>query len=303
MPPSVKTSDPLGGYGFRLLMTDGGAALPDLAPVPEGSEAVEITVRRASSLRSVDVLGAGGIDLTEDRVVWATRGGASLTVDRRPPTILLDLPEETSASALVHPILSLPLSLLARWRGHLTLHGGAFLCAGGAWGVVGDRNAGKSSLLAELGQRGTPIVTDDLIVVDRGLVLAGPSCVDLRAGAAEHYPSARSLGVVGNRPRFRVSTPPAPARSPMLGIFALEWSEAAEVELIAADTADRLKLLYEQEYVGPAGPANPRLVMDLLGLPVWRLRRPRSWSAMDDTVSAIGKILRSQPHPSVESQA
>ena len=144
MTRSGNTLTPSGGYGFRLVSTDPEMAFSGLADVPEGSEEVAVTLRRASSLRSIGRVG-------KDTIEWAERGRAAVTLHREPASIVLDLPEPLSPSALVHPVLSFPLSLLARWRGCVTLHGGAFWHAGGAWAIVGDRTAGKSSLLAGLG--------------------------------------------------------------------------------------------------------------------------------------------------------
>ena len=53
-----------------------------------------------------------------------------------------------------------------------------------AWGIVGDRLGGKSSLLAALAVEGTDIVCDDVLVVDGRDVVPGPRTVDLREDAA-----------------------------------------------------------------------------------------------------------------------
>ena len=68
-----------------------------------------------------------------------------------------------------------PAAVFARWRGLETLHGGAFVDdRGGAWAVLGDRGAGKSSLLAALALAGHEVVADDLLVLDGGDCFAGP---------------------------------------------------------------------------------------------------------------------------------
>ena len=79
-------------------------------------------------------------------------------------------------------------------------HGGSFLDASGrTWGVVGSREAGKSSFLAWCATRGVPVVGDDLIVTDGTLVNAGPRCIDLRESAADRFGIGEDIGVVGDR--------------------------------------------------------------------------------------------------------
>ncbi len=168
-------------------------------------------------------------------------------------------------AAIVHPIGTLPLSVLAHWRGDVTLHGGAFVRAGGAWGVCGDRSAGKSTTLALVAQRGVPIVADDLLVVQRGEALAGPRCVDLRGDAALRFPTARSLGRVGGRVRHRLPTVAAPARTPLRGLFLLEWSADGETELTQLGLEERVALLHQHQYSGLFERPHERGIMETSG--------------------------------------
>ena len=252
---------------------------------------MSITVRRASALKTVGELGAERIHLAESR-------GSALHMRRDPAEVVLDLPDEISARALVHPLLAVPLSLLARWHGHVTLHAGAFE-AGGAWAVLGDRTAGKSSMLAALAERGVPIVSDDLLVVNDGHALAGPRCVDLRPDVSKRFPAASSLGMVGGRPRFRLSTPPATPRTILRGFFVLEWSDVPRPQLVPIPMQERLRLLYGQEYMGVVGAADPRRVVELVGLPGWWVRRPRDWGA---TATVIDQLLELTSDPARAEQ-
>lgn len=211
-----------------------------------------------------------------------------VVVRRDPPSVEIVAPVTLSAEALVHPMLTAPFSMLARWRGDVTLHGGAFVHAGGAWAVVGERTAGKSSLLGMLATRGLPIAADDLLTIDDGWLRAGPTCVDLRPDVAERLPSSRDLGVVGTRPRFRLSATPAPSRSRLLGVIVLEWHEGPEPAFLAMAAAERLQTLYRQEAIALLGFAQPHKFMDLLGLPMWRFRRRRDW---ESTPAAVDRLL------------
>jgi hypothetical protein len=286
---SLTPTPPFGAYGFRLVGTGTEPVLPDLVPLSEEHETVALTWRRASSLTTKAELGTEELVLAEER-------GSALRMRRMPAEVVLDIPEAMSARAFVHPTLAVPLSLLARWRGYITLHAGAFE-ENGAWGVLGDRTAGKSSMLAALADRGVPIVSDDLLVVHEGQALAGPRCVDLRPDVVDRFPAADSLGVVAGRERFRLSTPLAPSRTVLRGFFVLEWSDSGELELEPIGIHQRLKLLYGQEYMGIVGAADPRRIVELVGLPAWRLRRPRDWAVTSVVVDRLLELTGDQVWP------
>jgi serine kinase of HPr protein (carbohydrate metabolism regulator) len=215
------------------------------------------------------------------------RRAGSITVRREPPEAVFVVPQPVSAAAIVHPAGTLPLSVLAHWRGDVTLHGGAFVRAGGAWGVCGGQNAGKSTTLALLAARGIPIVADDLLVIQRGEALAGPRCVDLRGDAADRFPAARSLGMVGARVRYRLPTTAAPARTPLRGIIVLEWSADGVTELTPLDLEERLALLHEHQYSGLFSRPPGRGIIELLDLPMLRFRRPPDWSRGDEAIERV----------------
>jgi hypothetical protein len=236
--------------------------------------------RRGVAARDVRVVG-------DDRMELSYSGGGRVTVTRDPADVVFTLPEEVSPAALVHPLGTMPLSVLARWRGDMTLHGGAFVSEGGAWAVCGDRTSGKSTLLASLGDRQVPVVSDDLVVISDGDVLAGPHCVDLRAEAAERFPAAECLGKVGARVRYRLTTVAAPARTPLRGIVVLEWSEDGSVAAAPLELAERLQLVYRQQYSGLFDRPDEATVMDLLDVPMIRFRRPRSWAQMAAATDAL----------------
>jgi hypothetical protein len=226
-------------------------------------------------------------DVEPDRVVMSTERAAVIAVERDPASIELILPYHATVEALVHPLITIPISIHARWRGDITLHGGAFHHAGGAWGVLGERTAGKSSMLGVLGDQGVPIAADDLLVIDDGWVRVGPSCVDLRPDVAERLPDARYIGEIGTRPRYRLDAEPAPHRTPLRGFFFLEWHEEDEPSLEPMTMAERLKVLYRQESIALIGFAEPQKFVELIGLPMWRLRRRPTWDATPRAVEVL----------------
>lgn len=274
-----------GAYGFRLVPRH-EIELPDLVPVDPDAPEVTVECRHATVLvdRSRH---------TRDSVTAATRGSSSIEVRQNPGSITIEFPDPTSPEELVHPVLTLPISVLARWRGDLTLHAGSFFAAGRAWGIVGAREAGKSTMLASLVARGQPLLADDLLVLDQGVVHAGPACIDLRPDVARRMPEARFLGELGDRPRYRLTTPPGPSKAPLGGFFLLGWSEDEEVRVTRLPAAEALRIVYEQEYIGMMGAADPTKILDLLRVPMWRVERPPEWSFGEEALDRILEVASS----------
>jgi hypothetical protein len=111
--------------------------------------------------------------------------------------------------------------------------------------------------------------------------------VDLRPDAASRFPDARDLGIISGRRRFRLSTATENRRLPLQGIFVLEWHDRPGVDVEPLTPEERLRLMYDLEYIALVGPADPRLLMDLLDVPAWRIRRPRDWSEADAGLDAV----------------
>lgn len=272
-------------YGFRLICPQAGSPLRDLCPCEMGAPKVLFRWRVASSIIDHE-------HVDEQRVAYGVRGAASMLVERDPPSVLFDLTEEPIPDAVIHPLGTIPLAILARWRGDVTLHAGGFATRVGAWGLLGEREAGKSTMLAALAQHDVPLLSDDLLAILDGEVWPGPSCVDLRPDVAERFPRAQNLGIVGGRRRFRLVTPPAERRLPLRGIFVLAWHDGPGITVEEVTTEERLRLLYSAEYVALVGPADPQKILQLLHVPVWRIARPRTWEATDQAVEAILDIAR-----------
>lgn len=272
-----------GAYGFRLVPPAHEPELPDLIEVDGQASEVALEWRHASGLVERNKVDPGLVSLGE-------RGRSLLEVRRQPASITLEFPERVTPEALVHPLLTPPISILARWRGDLTLHAGAFFADGLAWAVLGAREAGKSTTLAQLAERGLPLLADDLLVLDDGVVRAGPACIDLRPDVAERTPGARFLGEVGKRPRYRLTAPPGPARAELGGFFLLGWSEDDSVRAEALPAGEALPVVYAQEYIGLLGAADPKKILDLLGVPMWRLQRPRDWRFSGESIERMLEI-------------
>jgi hypothetical protein len=274
-------SSSLGAYGFRLDYPDAAHPPPNLIELDGEKPLVTVTWRHASTVQDIE-------EVTEDRVTYGFRGASTYYVERDPPLIRFDLPIPPVPEALVHPLLTIGISVLARWRGDVTLHAGAFETPSGAWGLMGAREAGKSSILASLVERGYPVVADDLLAIQHQTVWAGPSCVDLRPDTAGRFQGAWYMGIVGGRPRFRLPALPGRPQVPLRGFFVLAWHDRPEIALEPLPAEERLRWLYRQEYIRLVGHPDPAKLVPLIGLPAWRLTRPRDWST---TAEAADRVL------------
>lgn len=272
-----------GAYGFRIVPADAALDLPGLVPVPANAERVRVTWESAPVEEDV-------LEVTGDHARLSVKGMVAIELTERDPALHVRVPDALQPEAVVHPILTTPLAILARWRGRAALHAGAVLHDGAAVAVCGRQGAGKSTAMASLAARGLPVVTDDLVVLEDGDVLSGPSCIDLRADTAERFPEAAYLGVVGARERYRLMTAPAPARVPLAGIFMLEWAEEDDPDPLRAEPLalpERIELVHAFDYAGLVGLPRGEALLDLIELPMWRLVRPRDWNAGDAALDLL----------------
>jgi hypothetical protein len=274
----------LGAYGFRLRYLDSNESLMDLLQLSDEVPEVLVSWRHACSTVDRE-------EIAVDSVRYGSRHGACLHVERSPPAIRFDLPTKPVPGSLIHPLLTVGIAVLARWRGDVTMHAGAFETSAGAWGIMGSRNAGKSAMLAMLSERGQPTLADDLLTIQDSAIWAGPDCVDLRPDTAKRFPKARYLGVVGGRPRFRLSTPPSRPRAPMRGFFVIDWSEGSSIKVEPLAPKERLEWIYRQEYIPLVGYSDPSQMVPLIALPAWRITRPRDWAAGREVVDRVLEII------------
>jgi hypothetical protein len=271
-PPSPRSPKvQVGCYGYCLEGLDG--ARPLLVEVPQ--EWPELRVLRAGTDgRATPALGTVGPETAE----LPLQSGGWVELARTPPTATFHLEHAPPDRDIVHPYLAIAAAVAARWEGRESFHAGAILVDGGAYAVLGDKESGKSSTLAWFALQGHTVLTDDLLVLDGMDALAGPRCVDLRGNSAERLGVGEALGVVGIRERWRLALEPAPAAAPLRGWVTLAWDEEVSVE--RARGPERLLSLLGHRSVRIA-PSAPEVLMELSSLPVWQLRRPQEWSALE----------------------
>ncbi|WP_299576121.1 hypothetical protein [uncultured Williamsia sp.] len=199
--------------------------------------------------------------------------------------------------AMAHPLLASTAIVTADWSGRVALHGGAFVAPDGrAWGVLGDRGAGKSSLVGWCVKNGLPVITDDIVVTDGAQVLAGPRCLDLRAGAAKHFGLGIDIGVVGRRRRWRVRTDMCEPAYPLGGWIVPRWS--SEIWIDDAAVADRAAVISPHRAIF-VRQQHPVAWMGVLAKRLIHFARPQSWARID---VAMGELM-SEIATSVTAQA
>jgi len=278
-PEERSASDIRGAYGLRIAAPPGFAHL--LAPADPSWPELEIAVRTGPV--------AGFRDRVEEERATLVLLDAVAVVDRLPARAVFTFATDPGPEAVVHPYLAPVAALVAYWHGRETLHAGAFVASGGAWGVVTERGGGKSTTLARLALDGIPILTDDVLVIEEETAFAGPRAVDLRRGAARALGVGEALGVLGERERWRIRLDPVEAALPLRGWIFLTWGDELAIRPVPAGS--RLQRLVQQRSI-LLNPLDPTMLLKLAALPAFELERPRGWSSLEE---ATQMLLRSLP--------
>jgi hypothetical protein len=219
-----------------------------------------------------------------DHATLAAQPSGFITVDRVEARTTLHLPDAPAVATVLHPYLASTGVVAGHWLGRTPFHAGAFVHGGRAWGVLGAREMGKSSLLMCLHRSGVAVLADDVLVLDGTTAYPGPRCLDLRQSAAERFGAGEYLGVVGGRERWRVTLPPVPPAVPFGGWVLLDWTDRLEVDRPAA-SAKLTALLTNCGLTAPGVPTAG--LLDLLGFPMIRFGRPPDWDRADESLALL----------------
>lgn len=281
-------------YGLRV------SGLPELADVagalrPVAPDAPELHL---SAVRAVTSLEGDHLDDTS----MAHRmplGAGEVRMSRVPLRADFTFRDPVDLRAVVHPAMARVGAAAARWLGRDCVHAGAFVVDGEAWGVLGAKGAGKSSLLAQLHLLGVPVLSDDVLVLERGSAVAGPGSVDLRRPAADALGIGELLPLPGpveqtpegpvQRERWRVALGPAPASARLRGWVLPVWSESAS-GLTTVPAAARVPLIVQNvPFRHPR--ADPEHFFDIAMRTSVVWSRPRDFSRSEASASRLLDLL------------
>ena len=268
-------------YGLEFLGAGLGAGLLDVGL--DGYPGVRIEQRPGP-------MPAGGEELDQDHARLRLLDGFRwLTIDRvRRHAVYWGPP--LTPDELVHPWLWPAASVVSRWHGREAFHGGALVTAGGAWALLGAKEAGKSTLLAAYAARGGAVLADDLVVTDGTKAFAGPRCIDLRAPLPASVPNAFLYGHSRSNTRRRVALAPLPAALPLAGWVFIGWGERLELRRVPGPEA--LARLARWRAWSTLR-SDPSMMLTLAGLPAFELSRPRAWEALDPALDLLLKRVAS----------
>lgn len=221
-----------------------------------------------------------------DRIELFLRTGGDLIVDARERSMRFRLPSAPDPSAIAHPYLAPAAEVAAFLLGRESFHAGAVAGADGAWAVVGDRGAGKSSTLALLATNGIGVVADDVLVLEGQTVFAGPRAIDLREETASHLGIGEPLGVVGARERWRLPLEPVDVELPFRGWIFLGWGPWTTRRLGGVTTLERLAANRGVNL----SPRRPAAFLPLAALPAYEVLRPNALDSLEQTAQAVAEI-------------
>lgn len=229
--------------------------------------------------------------LYDDRAVIPLIDNGLLEVSREPAVASFLMPRVLSSDELLHPWLVPAAATVNAWHGRRVLHGGIVSDGQRALAVVGDKEGGKSTLLAWLAlQTELLVMCDDLVVFDGDVVFAGPRCIDLRPSSVPHLPDVIGRTLVRDGTRLRLPLPSAPPTSELIGLVVLEWAE--EAKTVAVPVGERLgRILPHALTEGiPEGAAG---VLGFATYRMWRLLRPRRWDCLPASAELLRELLAS----------
>ncbi len=187
---------------------------------------------------------------------------------------------------LLHPYLAPAAALAHLWSGNEALHAGAFATSAGAVALLAEKDGGKSTTLAWLAdEHRLPVLSDDLVVVERGSILSGPRCLDLRRAGAGQLLNVDAAHRVRNAERLRITLPGAPAKAPLTATVVLRWGRRTRLD--ATRPADRPRELLPHRMYGPRLTGDPLAILELSALPMLILSRPRTSAGLRDAAIAL----------------
>ena len=257
-----------GAYGLRLA----GDAPDSALLVPVAPDAPQVRIERRAGTIAVENV------VSEDSATVPLLGGGGLRLERRPATAIITTPRPISDDELAHPYLAPIAAVHSHWLDRAAFHAGGIVVGDSVWGVIGDREAGKSTLLAAVHRIGGGVMADDLLVTQGETVFSGPRTLDLREGAAEWLGQTRSLGVAGARERWRLDLDPVASPLRLAGWVVPSWGNEIHIALDNGATAAH-HLAGARSVTGLR--ISPHAFMAAAAKPSVRMVRPRDFSQLE----------------------
>jgi hypothetical protein len=214
-------------------------------------------------------------------------GAGEIRLDRAARTIVFATRQTLRPEAVLHPGLVPAAAVTAWWAGRISVHASAVLVGDRVWGLLAEREGGKSTTAALLAERGCGLFSDDMVVVAGDRCFAGPGSVDLRADPAEAL-GGLSLGVVGQRARWRKPYANSLLEAPLAGWVRLSWSDDESVALGELPVGDRIREIDHHASL----PITPDQLLDMALAPMLDLSRPRSLAKAAEAADRLLEALR-----------
>jgi hypothetical protein len=218
------------------IVTASGAA----SPLPDGAATLSLGAARAwvdEPEQRVRLVGDGGVS----GVVWLSRLQATLAIpvqsDAAPPSTL-------------YYLLTITAALLLGRMGRALVHAGAVVRPdGGAWLVIGDARAGKTTTCVNLIAAGWDYLSDDQVILSPGD--AGESIIDAQGWLRRfHLDRGWPRGVsIGDRDDFDPATLGGGRwrrQAPLEGLLATRVESGQVTELTPLTEAEALTALIRQ---------------------------------------------------------
>lgn len=272
----------------------------------EGDTEVDLTISFAS-LGLLEPDAALGISFNKDRQVFVFPFVAAIVLEGL-NTILVEPKPGVSTDLLAVPILGPVLAVALHMRNKFLLHGSAVVHDTRAYGFIGDKGAGKSTLAAMLLKNpDIDFLTDDLFVIDENLdVLRGYSQMKLSEDAMQY--ADHGLGRVRPPPieefpkkQFLLNSTQPNLPLPIGGIFELRRANDTHIENLSLQEALRvlLRFSYISRFVNrELDDTEKRKLFEFTARiaasgKVKRLYVPDDISRLDQVVSALRSVSSS----------
>jgi hypothetical protein len=231
---------------------------------------------------------------------WLDDDSALLDLDgirrlalRRSPAVATFRGRLLAPDDLLHPFLGPVGITFGRWLGRETFHAGAFVSGDGAWALIGERESGKSTLLAAMALRGIPVLCDDLVVTTGAQAYSGPRTLDLRQYPDRRLADPRDVKSTRRGTRWRVRLGAIAPIVPLRGWIYLRWSDSLRL----ASVPSSLNLTWLARWRGrPELPSDPVQMLELGALPAWELHRPRGIPELEDTIALLVSEVTQSVH-------